>query len=109
MGNVSITEYVSTFRTGSYSEQLRVMYYDTRYPVAWISRAEALIYKNFLVANGFTAVDADELKTFMQANGAGSVAVMAQDVAPDTVANDQSSNAIIRKYLDAGGTVVWMQ
>ena len=109
MGNATTADYVSTFRTGSYSEQLRVVYYDTAYPTNWASRAEALIYRNFLVANGFTAVNADELKTFMQSNGVGSVIVMANDTAPDTVANEKSTNAIFRKYLDAGGTVVWMQ
>jgi len=109
MGNVTTSDIVSTFRTGSYGDQLRVVYYDTRYPFSWITRAKALIYKNFLVANGFTAMNADELKTFMQGNGVGSLVVMAQDIMPDTVADVQNSGAIVRKYLDAGGTLVWMQ
>ena len=109
MGNATAADIVTTFKTGSYGETLRVVYFDSTYPTNWASRAEALQIKNFLVANGFTAMNAGELKVFMQSNGAGSIVVMANDTAPDTVADVKSTNAIFRKYLDAGGTVLWMQ
>jgi regulation of enolase protein 1 (concanavalin A-like superfamily) len=36
-----------------------------------------------------------------------SVVVMCRDVVPDTVAETQDANCTIRRYLDAGGKVVW--
>ena len=36
-------------------------------------------------------MNAGDLRTFMQGNGVGSIVVMAQDVAPDTIADVQNS------------------
>jgi hypothetical protein len=63
-----------------------------------------------LAAAGYTILNANELKTWMDARIADkklSVVVMTQDVVPDTVAETQTSSCTIRKYLDAGGKVVW--
>jgi hypothetical protein len=40
--------------------------------------------------------------------GAHSLAVFGQDVLPDILMDPPDSNAIIRQYLDAGGSVLWM-
>ncbi|MHC4529059.1 MAG: hypothetical protein ACYS29_14375, partial [Planctomycetota bacterium] len=65
---------------------------------------------DYLATNGYTVVDAAQLKTWMDAriaDGAPSVVVFCKDIVPDTVAETQDPNATIRKYLDAGGKVVW--
>jgi hypothetical protein len=41
------------------------------------------------------------------ADGAPSVVVFCQDVAPDTVYEAASSTCTLRRYLDAGGKIVW--
>ena len=87
----------------------RVVYYDPGYPTAWISFSKAAIYRSFLLANGFVQMDAEQLKAFMEGNGPDTVVVMAQDIVPDTVGDVRSAGAVIRRYLDRGGSVVWMQ
>ena len=108
-GNSTTSDYITTFGTQISGGTLKVVYYDPAYSTAWISRTEALVYRNFLVANGFTEMNANQLKTFMENYGAGSTVVMAQDVIPDTISEIQSSEALIRRYMDEGGTVMWLQ
>jgi len=87
----------------------RVAYYDGRYPTGWADTAVAEGVRDYLSAAGYTVVDADELKTWMDAriaDGALSVVVMCQDIAPDTVAETRDADCTLRKYLDAGGKVV---
>ena len=89
------------------------VYYDERYPTDWISRDEAEAIRNYLSMRGFTVLDADDLKTFMEDEGKQGVVVMAQDVVPDTVAYTPlpfipPDNPLIRQYLDRGGRVVWI-
>ncbi len=65
--------------------------------------------RDYLSAAGYTVVDANELKTWMDAriaDGASSVVVMCQDIAPDTVTETRDADCTLRKYLDAGGKVV---
>ncbi|MHC4499110.1 MAG: hypothetical protein ACYS21_08385, partial [Planctomycetota bacterium] len=84
-------------------------YWDSRYPAAWAT-ATATQMRDALQTAGYTVLDADELKTWMDAHipgGAGSVVVFCQDIVPDTVAETMSATCTIRRYLDAGGKVVW--
>ena len=87
---------------------IRAAYCDTRYPAAWSGVGTAT--RDALVAAGYTALNADELKTWMTARIADkklSVVVFCQDVVPDTVVETQSAGCTLRKYLDAGGKIVW--
>jgi hypothetical protein len=87
----------------------RVAYYDGRYPTGWADTAVAEGVRDYLAAAGYTVVDADELKTWMDAriaDGALSVVVMCQDIAPDTVTETRDADCTLRRYLDAGGKVV---
>ena len=57
----------------------RVAYRDSRYPTHWIADADTVIVRDALVAAGYTVLDADELKTWMDAriaDGALSVVVI---------------------------------
>ncbi len=86
----------------------RAAYWDSRYPSAWGGGGEAT--RDALQAAGYKILNADELKTWMNAriaDGALSVVVFCRDVVPNTVAESMSATCTIRKYLDAGGKVVW--
>jgi len=87
---------------------MRAAYFDATYPSAWAGAGN--VTRDALAAAGYTILNAKELKTWMDARIADkklSVVVMTQDVVPDTVAETMSSTCTIRRYLDAGGKVVW--
>jgi hypothetical protein len=107
-GNIRPNDELAIFRTSASARLLKAVYYDPTYATYWISRAEAQTYRNFLVANGFISLDAARLQQFMIENGPDSIVVMAQDVVPDTVATN-SPDALIRQYMNRGGSVVWSQ
>jgi hypothetical protein len=86
----------------------RAAYWDDRYPSAWGGGGEGV--RDALEAAGYTILDADELKVWMDGHISDkelSVVIFCRDVVPDTVAETMSSNCTIRRYLDAGGKVVW--
>ncbi len=86
----------------------RAAYWDGRFPSAWGGGGEAI--RDGLEAAGYTVLDADELKVWMDAHIADkalSVVVFCRDIVPDTVAESMSDTSTLRKYLDAGGKVVW--
>jgi hypothetical protein len=89
----------------------RVAYWDAARPAGgWTNLAVTEAVRDYLVLNGYTVVDANELKTWMDARIADealSVVVFCKDIVPDTVAETQDANCTIRRYLDAGGKVVW--
>ncbi len=86
----------------------RVVYCDPRYPVSWLG--DALLGER-LAAGGLQPLDADGLRAWMllaiQEGAAGTCCVMARDIVPDTVCEEPSPGALIRRYLEAGGRVVW--
>jgi len=89
--------------------QYRAAYYDARYPTGWADTAVAEGVRDYFSAAGYTVLDADQLKTWMDdriADGALSVVVMCQDIAPDTVTETRDASCTLRRYLDAGGKVV---
>jgi hypothetical protein len=88
----------------------RVAYWDPCYPTAWVEVSVSEVVRDYLVLNGYTVLDANELKTWMDARIADealSVVVFCKDIVPETVAETAEPNCTIRRYLDAGGKVVW--
>jgi hypothetical protein len=86
----------------------RAAYWDGRYPSAWGGGGEAV--RDALEAAGYTILDADELKVWMDGHIIDkklSVVIFCRDVVPDTVAETMTTDCTIRRYLDAGGKVVW--
>ncbi len=86
----------------------RAAYWDGKYPTAWGGGGDAT--RDALQAAGYTILNADELKTWMNARIADrtlSVVVFCRDVVPNTVAETMSATCTVRKYLDAGGKIVW--
>src|SRR5207253_7640647 len=76
----------------------------------WIQSAPAIAHN--IQQSGFQILNADQLKDWMTARiergAAGSVCVFAQDIAPDTVAETPTGECTIRRYLNAGGRIVWV-
>ncbi len=86
----------------------KAVYWDARYATSWQGDSSAT--RDALVAAGYTLLNADQLKTWMTARIADkalSVIVFCKDAAPDTVTETESSSCTLRKYLDAGGKIVW--
>lgn len=90
-----------------------IIYYDEDYPNSWIPRAESKKVVRFLIDKGFSEYNARDLADWMRkaidrGNCHLSMVVFSQDVVPETVCHDSTSNSLIRTYLDCGGTVLWM-
>jgi hypothetical protein len=86
----------------------RAVYWDARYPSAWAGGGEAI--RDALEYVGYEILDADQLKAWMNAHISDdmpSVVVFCHDIAPDTVVESMSSVCTLRRYLDAGGKIVW--
>jgi len=85
----------------------RAAFWDLRYPSAWTA-GEAV--KDTLEYAGYEILDADQLKVWMDAridDAVPGVVVFCHDIAPDTVAESMSNTCTLRRYLDAGGKIVW--
>ena len=90
-------------------EWIRAAYWDQRYPTNWASDADSVAVRDGLQAAGYEILDADQLKTWMQARIADrelSVVVFCRDIPPDTVTETMDANCTLRKYLNAGGKIV---
>lgn len=98
----------------SLSKMRKVVYFDENYPSTWIGddagRRIADCLRN---KYAFWILDADDLRKWMLAAvsedfASESVVVFARDVAPLSVFEDASPNCLMRRYLDAGGRIVWL-
>lgn len=91
----------------------RVVYYDENCPTWWIPHSTALIIANHLSGCGFVKVNADMLAEWMECHlgketGSEAVAVLSQDVAPESVFHDITPDCLARRFLEAGGRIVWI-
>ena len=90
---------------------LKAVFYDPRYPSSMVLGHDALA-KALRERGGYEVMDAERLREWMlagiEAGAAGSVCVMAQGIAPDTVAETPSSACTLRRFMDRGGRVVWI-
>ena len=90
----------------------KVVYYDPDYPGSWVQGENAREARDYFARRFFVEKNAQELSSWVrEALTSGlahrSVIVFAHDVVPDTVAEVQNDTCLIRRYLDAGGRVVW--
>ncbi len=91
-------------------EWIRAVYWDARYRTNWATEADSVAVRDGCVAAGYEILDADQLKVWMDARIADqkySVVVFARDNAPDTVVETVDQNCTLRKYLNAGGKIVY--
>ncbi len=88
----------------------RAVYWDARCATGWADNASTILVRDACVAAGYTLLDADQLKTWMAghiADKALSVVVLARDILPNTVIETVDASCTLRKYLDAGGKIVF--
>ena len=86
----------------------RAVYWDLRYWTSWTINSRPLV-EAFELA-GYRILNAYQLKSWMNARIADrklSVVVFCQDVAPETIVESMSSSCTLRRYLNAGGKIVW--
>lgn len=102
--------------SSSAAERCLTAYYDERYPVSWMSRNAAAELRDFSTVLGFEVRGAEETAMWMREKlmeyDSGieeCLLFMTQDVVPGTlVFKDPRPEALIRKYLDRGGSVIWL-
>ncbi|MHC4189397.1 MAG: discoidin domain-containing protein, partial [Planctomycetota bacterium] len=83
-------------------------YWDGNYDWGWSGSGEGT--RDALEAKGYEILSAVALKTWMDAritDGRASVVVFCRDAVPNTVAESMSATCTLRKYLNAGGKIVW--
>lgn len=90
----------------------KVVYYDPSYPQSWIRGENAEKTRDYFVDRWFVEKNAQQLKNWIDKvlkNGLAyrSLIVFAQDIVPETVAEVPNETCLLRKYLGAGGRVVW--
>lgn len=90
-----------------------IVYYDENYPNSWVPKEESEKVVRFLKSKGFSEYNSEDLAKWMRKSidentCHQSLVVFSQDIAPETVCHDRTSNALIRTYLDCGGTVLWI-
>jgi len=92
-----------------------IVYYDDGYPSGWIS--DDLGYPKRIAQHlqnkAIEIKKANELSEFMvksidEGKSWKKLVVFSQDVIPDTIAEDYSSNTTLREFLDQGGSILWM-
>jgi outer membrane protein assembly factor BamB len=69
------------------------------------------VVRTYFEQNGYRVLDVAALGEFMQnhvADGEASVVVFAVDHVPSSVASGTADTVLFRRYLDAGGKVVWL-
>jgi len=87
----------------------RAAYWDSDFTEGWIDEY-AIEMRDHFDAAGYEILDADQLKTWMDAridDGKLSAVVFCQDRTPETVCETNTADCTLRKYLDAGGKVVF--
>ncbi len=88
----------------------RAVYWDEERE-GWNTLAGHERVRDYFGSFGYEVVDRFQLSSFMQASiedGAPSVIVFAMDDLPATVAPLPSDTVLARRYLDAGGKIVWL-
>lgn len=90
----------------------KIVYHDPSYPASWVRGEDAEQARDYFVKRWFVEKNAHELRLWIrQALKSGlahrSLIVFAQDIVPDTVAEVRNDTCLLKKYLDAGGRVVW--
>jgi len=86
----------------------RLVFWDSAY-AADAGRGQELML-SFFELRGYRVMDTEELAAFLTArveDGASSVVVFALPYVPGRLASEPSDTALLRRYLDSGGKVVW--
>ncbi|MEN6335874.1 MAG: hypothetical protein ABFE01_16600, partial [Phycisphaerales bacterium] len=107
---VAILVAVCGLRTAQAQTWNRVAYWDSAYRTNWVNEENSVALRDGLSAKGYQVVNAAQLKSWMTAriaDGTPSVVVFCRDNAPDTVVEAVNATCLLRRYLNAGGKIVW--
>jgi hypothetical protein len=90
-----------------------VVYYDDDYLSGWISEDAGRRIAQYLQNKTIEIKKADGLREIMiksieKENSFRKLVVFSQDMIPDTIAEDYTSNTTLREFLDQGGSILWM-
>ncbi|MBN1430619.1 MAG: hypothetical protein JXB07_19765 [Anaerolineae bacterium] len=90
----------------------KVIFYDPAYPGSWMEGENAEKTRDYFTERWFKEKNAQQLHDWMSQAIQNKVAhrslvVFAQDIVPETVAEVPNETCLIRKYLQAGGRIVW--
>lgn len=90
----------------------KVVYYDESFESGWVNPSVAKEIANYLSGQGFTIVNAVQLKDLMVSTLKGEVVnpvvVFAMDKAPNTIMDSTDANCLVRQFLDRGARIVWI-
>lgn len=91
------------------------VYFDAAYPSSYIDPKKGYPSKiaTFLKSKGIPILNAGETRDFIKKSLENhdsnfKIIIFSQDIVPETICEESGSNTILREYLDAGGSVVWM-
>jgi eukaryotic-like serine/threonine-protein kinase len=87
----------------------RAVFWDAAYAKSVTSGSHERI-KTYLADHDYAVLDAEATRAFLEAriaDRAPSVVVFAMDDLPDALRDDARGRGVFRRYLDAGGKVVW--
>lgn len=101
----------TAFDTGS-SFPEKVVFWDSKPGGGkWFSAGADEWIRDYFKQEGYTVVDSRGLELFMTEQIGSkhrSVVVFAEHRVPEALVKEESQNALIRKYLEAGGKIVWL-
>lgn len=96
---------------GGWRSVRKVAFFDPLYP-------DSLVHEHGRVAaelqtrEGYLTLDAGGLRLWMSAQtgggASGTVCALCHGIAPDTVAERPSADCLLRRYMEAGGLVLWI-
>jgi hypothetical protein len=87
----------------------RGVYWDEE-RLPWNLNVSHDLIRDYFAARGYDVLDSEALRSFMEGrieDGDASVLVFAMDDVPHTPAAEVSDTLLFRRYLDAGGKVIW--
>ncbi len=91
------------------------VYFDTSYPSSYIDTKKGYPLKiaTFFKSKGIPILNAVETHNFIvksleNHDSNFKVIIFSQDIVPETICEESTSNTLLREYLDAGGNIVWM-
>jgi len=91
-----------------------VVYHDEHYASSWINKEWSKEIVKYLEEKGLNKKNAIQLREWIEAkldenSSHESAIIFSQDMVPETILGPLNSpNDLIRRYLDAGGRVVWI-
>jgi len=90
----------------------KIVYYDPIYPASWMKGENAEKTRDYFVDRWFVEKNAQQLRDWIhevlkRRLAYKSLIVFAQDIVPETVAEVPNETCLLRRYLNAGGRVVW--